>query len=209
MNKKEVIIKVRDNGTFKLNKFKIINIFNNKHFKLLYKNKMYDKEVNIKQIKQISQVVEALNINNKKRKYEYVYDKACEVLDSSFYGKNVCEFRNNKCIHDRVHNASEDGCCRNNKGNKKCMYLDNHLCTIKCLACKFHICHCIREKGLKYKVNDILVLKYILNIKQKIMIYNNFFMTKEENIKDLLSNSIIIWVFKKSKEKWIETNNKK
>lgn len=201
---KECIIKVNDDGSYKMPLQIKLRSLKNVNFKLLYKEKYYTKECNNKNIKQLTQVVEALNIKDKKERFEYAYDKACEILDSDFYGKNVCEFKSNKCIHDRMLNISNDGCCRSRDGKKACVYLKNHICSISCLACKFHICSFIRKKGLKYRINDILVLRYLLNWKQKIMAYLDFFKTKEEVIEDLLRNSIIIWALKKGEEKFFE-----
>ncbi len=201
---KEIVIKVNNNGLFKVPLFLRLRDSKKKKYKILYKNKYYESEQKDKNIMQISQVVEALNIKDKKKRLEYIYDRACDILDSDFYGKNVCEFKDNRCIHDRKFKVSCDGCCRSNDGKKYCMYLVNHRCSIRCLACKFHVCSCIRKKGLKYRVNDILVIKYLLNFRQKCICYLNFFKTKEETIKDLYKNSIILWAFKKNKEKFLE-----
>ena len=65
--KKRVIIKVDDDGK-------------------------YNKENKDKKIRQITQLVEALNIKNKSERLKFLYNKACDILDSDFYGKNVCQF---------------------------------------------------------------------------------------------------------------------
>lgn len=200
---KEVLIKVTDEGVYKIPRF--IKYFDNKNkeYKILYKGKIYKKESMQKEIRQITEVIEALNIKDKKERLKYVYDKACDILDDDFYGKNVCGFKNNKCIQDRTKENKCDGCCRCNDNKKHCMHLVNHICSTKCLACKFHICLNLKRLGYKYKVNDILVLKYLLNWKQKIMLYLDFFMTPEEVISDLYKNKIILWAFKKQKERFI------
>lgn len=193
--RKCIIIK-KVNGKYKISKFIRFKIRKNIDFKFEYQGKLYSKEIKSsnKEITQISLLIEALNIKDKKQRLEFVYDKSCDLLDDDFYGKNICEFKNNRCMHDRIHASSMDGCCRSNDNEKKCKYINNHMCSIRCLACKFHICYCVRQKGYKYKVNDILMLKYLYNWKQKIIAYNNFFMTKEETLKDVYRNSIIYWV---------------
>lgn len=200
MMTKSIVIK-KINGKYKIPKFIRFRIKKNKKYEFEYKGNLYDREIkDNKEIRQISLFVEALNIKDKKRRLEFIYDKSCDLLDDDFYGKNICEFKNNKCMHDRIHSSSMDGCCRSNDNNKKCKYIINHKCSIKCLACKFHICYCVRKKGYKYKVNDILMLKYLYNWKQKLIIYNDFFMTKQEVLKDVYRNSIIYWVlFTKTK----------
>lgn len=192
------------NGKYKIPRL-IRFLSGKRNFKFEYKNKLYDKELNEnKEIKQVSLLVEALNIKDKRKRLRFVYDKSCELLDDDFYGKNICEFKDNKCIHDRLYNASCDGCCKTNDGLRRCKYLENHRCKTKCLACKFHICHCIRQNGYKYKVNDIYMLKYIYNWKQKIIVYSNFFMTPEEVLDDVYKNSLIYWAFKKKKDYWVK-----
>lgn len=194
-------------GKYKVPKF-IRFVAGKRDFKFEYNGKLYNKELKTnKEVRQISLLVEALNIKDKRKRLKFIYDKSCELLDDDFYGKNICEFKNNKCIHDRKHNASCDGCCKTNDGARMCKYLKDHRCSTSCLACKFHICYCIRRKGYKYKINDIYMLKYLYNIKQKIIVYNDFFMTPEEVLEDIYKNSIILWTFRRKKEYWID--NKK
>ena len=75
----------------------------NHNFKLEYNGKLYDKEIKDNyEIRQISLLVEALNIKNRKERLEFVYDKTCELLDSRFQEENICQFKSNKCILDRI-----------------------------------------------------------------------------------------------------------
>lgn len=199
---KDVIIKVRDDGSYKMPLFVRLRSGKNKNFKLLYKNKYYTKACN-NDVMQLTQVIEALNIKDKKARLNYVYDKACEVLDSDFYGKNVCEFENNRCLKDRTYKHSCNGCCQSRDGSKRCMYLKKHRCEIACLACKFHICSHLRKKGIRYRVNDVLVLRYLLNWKQKVIVYLDFFKPKEQVVNDPIKNSIIMWGLRKEEEKFV------
>lgn len=202
---KKIILK-KVNGKYKI--FRFVNFFSKcYHFYYEYNGNLCDKYTNKdKELKQISLLVEALNIKNKKERIKFIYEKSCDLLDDDFYGKNICEFKNNKCIHDRVLNCSCDGCCKTNDGLKKCKYLVNHRCTIRCIACKFHICHCIRKKRYKIKVNDIYMIKYLYNWKQKIIIYNDFFIPEVEVLNHLYKNSIILWLFCKN-DAWIKNEN--
>lgn len=201
--KKEIIINVDDIGNYKISRFIRILDTKNKEYKVYYKGKYYKKESKDKKIRQITQLVEALNIKDKMKRLEYVYDKACDILDEDFYGKNVCKFKDNSCMQDRLKKEKTDGCCRCHNNKEHCIYLVNHRCTIRCMACKFHICACLKKLGFKYSVNDITVLKYLLNWKQKIIIYLDFFQTKEEVLKDIYKNSLIIWAFKKDRKNFI------
>lgn len=200
---KEVIIEVDSNGNYKIPKLIRLRDNKNKKYKVLYEGKYYEKEKLDKNIREITQLAEALNIKDKKQRLSYIYNKACDLLDSDFYGKNICNFKNNKCLHDRKDENKYDGCCQSNNG-KHCKYLKNHKCEVRCLACKFHICKELIKLGYKYRVNDILVLKYLLNFKQKIIVYLDYFMSEEEVLEDIYKNSIILWVLKKEKDKFIK-----
>ncbi len=198
---KKVVLKCV-NGIYKIPWFLKIYAGKRKYY-FEYKGKLYDKEIktNDKKVMQVSLLVNALNIRNKNERLSFIYDKSCDFLDEDFIHKNVCEFKCRKCIQDRLYNNLGGGCCCDSKNHSAmCPYLTKNGCSIKCLACKFHICKTLKKKGYKYHVNDIYMLKYLLNWKQKIMIYNDFFMTKDEVLKDLIRNSIIIWSFSKRKE---------
>ena len=61
--------------------------------------------------------ISALNAifqKNKFERYNYIYDTVCEYLDSYFYGKNLCDFKNNKCGEKR-NTSSTTGCCHHFK----------------------------------------------------------------------------------------------
>lgn len=199
---KEVIIKVDDDGNYKIPKFIRLRDNKNKKYKVLYKGKYYEKDdTNIK-IREVIQLVEALNIKDKNKRLSYIYNRACDFLDITFYEKNACKFKNNKCLHDRKDKDKCDGCCRSFCGTH-CKYLKNHRCEVRCLACKFHICRELTKLGYKYRVNDILVLKYLLNFRQKVIVYLDYFMSEEEVLADVRKNNIILWALKKEKDKFI------
>lgn len=48
-------------------------------------------------IDEVAFIKEAREIKNRKERIAFIYDKACEILDSQFKGINVCGFLNNKC----------------------------------------------------------------------------------------------------------------
>ena len=66
------------------------------------------------------------------------------------------------------------------------------------------ICSNLKKLGYKYNINDILVLKYLLNWKQKIIVYLDFFKTPEEVLLDVKKNSIIYWILKKEVDVFID-----
>lgn len=196
---KTIIIK-KVNEKYKVPK--LVKYRRNVNYLFEYNEKLYNKEIETtdKELKQISLLIEALNIKDKKKRLEFVYDKACDLLDNDFYGCNLCEFKNGKCMHDRKINSLGGGCCCNHDKSRACKHLTNIGCSTKCLACKFHICAMLKKQGYKFKVNDIYLIKYLYTWKQKIIIYNDFFMSKEEVLNDVYKNSLIRWLFTKDRE---------
>ena len=169
----------------------------NHEFKFEYKGKLYDKEIkDNKEIRQISLLVEACNIKKRKERIRFIYDASCDLLDDDFYGCNLCQFKNNQCFVNRMHKNSLDGCCRSRDNKSACKYLVKHKCTNRNLTCKIHICSYMKKRGYSYKLNDILMIKYLYSWKQKIFCYFNLFISKEDYLKDLYHNSFILWALK-------------
>lgn len=131
------------------------------------------------------------------KKYDYIYDKVCDYLDNEFTCKNICEFKNDKCIAKRNFNCT-CGCCRHYKSlfsNKliQCEYLVNKQCTTKCLTCKMFTCsYIVKNKKIKYRIKNIFLLNKFFNPIQKIIILMSFFTSKEKIIKRLLSSKTLI-----------------
>ena len=125
------------------------------------------------------------------QKYDYIYDKSCDYLDNEFKCKNICEFKNDKCIAKRNFNCT-CGCCRHYKSlfsNElvQCEYLVNKRCTTKCLVCKMFTCnYIVKNKKIEYRFKDIFLADKFFNPIQKIIILISFFTSKEKIIKRLL-----------------------
>ena len=130
--------------------------------------------------------------------YEDIYDKVCKHLDDEFYGKNVCDFQNNKC-GEKKNTSSLVGCCRPYKNKligpllpascnrvDACEYLDeDKKCSAECISCKLFTCDYLHKKGIQFKIRDIELLKDF-NIVQKYIIKYSVFTPKEKIIKRLL-----------------------
>lgn len=102
--------------------------------------------------------------------YNYIYDTVCDYLDSFFYGKNLCDFKNNKCGEKR-NTSSTWGCCRHYKVKMLgpltkfvlCEHLkEDYTCGAKCIGCKLFTCDYLQSKGIKFKIKDILLLDVFL-----------------------------------------------
>lgn len=141
--------------------------------------------------------VYAILKENKKERYNYIYDIVCDELDSYFYGKNFCDFKNNKCGEKRE-TSSTIGCCRHYKNKllgpllfnnfTRCEYLNlkDKKCKIKCISCKLFTCDYLKSKGIQFKIKDIFLLDTFFNPLQKYIIKISVYTPKDKIIKRLL-----------------------
>ena len=183
--KKEIIISDTDDMKTYLKWFRLYHLLNlNKELFTTYKYDALkiDREV-------LESLINAHNIKNKNKRLEYVYDTACSYIDDNYVSKNFCEFIDDQCLYQRNHKKSmnqKDGCCRN------CKYL-NYGCSQKALADKLFFCYYIRKVKKCPRLNDILILKYFLNIKQKAIAKTIIYYPREESIKALKRKSLLLW----------------
>ncbi len=139
--------------------------------------------------------INAIFYNTRYERYNYIYDTVCDYLDSYFYGKNLCDFKNNQCGEKR-NTTSTTGCCHHFKnkwlgpiGSKLvlCEYLkEDHSCSAKCISCKLFTCDYLEKKGIKFRIKDILLLKVFFNPLQKYFIKYMVFTPKDKIIKRLM-----------------------
>lgn len=157
----------------------------NLHITLNHKDIDIDKEKD-QRIISLYHIEKAINIKEKKKRYEYIYDVVCNYLDSCFQGKNLCEFKNNKCLGDRSKKFEKScGCC-NGKNRGTCQYLVDGHCTIQCMGCKLFTCPSLRKKGIKFRIKDIPLLNYFFNLRQKEVLAYTIFTPKEKVIERLI-----------------------
>ena len=138
--------------------------------------------------------INAIFFNTRHERYNYIYDTVCDYLDSFFYGKNLCDFKDNKCGEKR-NTAITIGCCRHFKIKLlgpltrliPCEYLkEDHTCDAKCISCKLFTCDYLRKKGVIFKIKDILLLDVFFNPVQKYFIKYMVFTPKEKILKKLM-----------------------
>ena len=139
--------------------------------------------------------INAIFYNTRYERYNYIYDTVCNYLDGYFYGKNLCDFKNNKCGEKRG-TSSTTGCCHHFKHKAlgpfsklvQCEYLnkENHTCDAKCLSCKLFTCDYLESKGIKFRIKDILLLNVFFNPLQKYFIKYMVFTPKEKILKRLM-----------------------
>ncbi len=138
--------------------------------------------------------INAIFFNTRYERYNYIYDTVCEYLDSYFYEKNLCDFKNNKC-GEKKNTSSTTGCCHHFKYKALgplsklvlCEYLkDDYTCGAKCISCKLFTCDYLEKKGIKFRIKDILLLDTFFNPIQKYYIKYMVFTPKEKILKKLM-----------------------
>lgn len=139
--------------------------------------------------------INAIFYKTRYERYNYIYDTACSYLDSYFYGKNICDFKNNKCGEKR-NTSFTTGCCHHFKHKALgpfsklvlCEYLnkENYTCDAKCLPCKLFTCYYLEKKCVKFRIKDILLLNVFFNPIQKYFIKYMVFTPKDNIIKRLM-----------------------
>ena len=134
------------------NKFlKKINIYK----RVLYYNTLFEVKNNINE-KNIDYITNALNMKNRKKRIEYVYDQSCKLIDRKNQGINICGFENGKCwVQRKIKNGKCNGCCR------KCIYQTSNGCSTKNLSCKLFNCTEVKSRYDVIRYNDLILLKLL------------------------------------------------
>ena len=154
---------------------------------LFYKNVTFIYNENKFEIKEI---INALNIKNRKKRLIYIFDTACRQIDDNCKYKNICGFKNGICInHQKLKKDYKNGCCR------WCLNQSTKGCTTQNLTCKLFNCTEVEKRCKMLTFEDINVLK-LLTRRQKAIVKSNYFTKKESYINDLYIGSFVIWEIK-------------
>ena len=153
----------------------------------------------------ILDALKAIEIDDLKEKYTFIYDSVFKQLDDIWSKKNYCNFCNNKCIATRMHKNIDqlDGCCYSFKMNNKlfstklikdkckCNFLgDDKRCTTQNISCKLFTCQYLKKaESFDIKLKDFLLIMAFFNSKQRLILKYNYFYSKEEIIDKLLEKS--------------------
>ena len=149
---------------------------------------------NNKDYKDFITAINAIFYNTKYERYNYIYDTVCDYLDGYFYGKNLCDFKDNQC-GEKKGTSSYIGCCHHFKCKPlgpltklvPCEYLSkDYKCGAKCLPCKLFTCIYLEKKGVKFRIKDILLLNVFFNPIQKYFIKYMVYTPKEKILKRLV-----------------------
>lgn len=185
MKKKDKVVIISD-------KYSVEDFYKNLIFyKLFNKNKefhiKYDIQISEEIQEELEQIIRVLNKKSKKERLGLIFDLACEQIDKLNVSQNFCEFKNNKCFTQKSKEGI-NGCCG------QCRYLINGNCTQNSIACKLYYCYKIKKNKKCPKINDINILKYFLNPKEKFVFSMALYENKEETIKSA-TRSILFKIF--------------
>ena len=133
--------------------------------------------------------------NSLYKRYEMIYDYICDNLDEEFMRKDICKFENDKCIFNRHDKSKYNimGCCYSFKYNglacyniSLCKHLKNRSCDAKCLGCKLFTCKYLKERGIIFKLDYMIIAKGFFNKQQRELLRTTFFVTKDEVMEKLM-----------------------
>ena len=177
MRKKQITIKSEQDYQKFLKRLKFYkSVFYQKTLFLLEANKSNE---------DLKEIIYALNIKKRKERITYIYDLACEKIDQTTKGKNICGFEHNQCyVQRKLKNGKCNGCCR------MCLYQTETGCTTQNLTCKLFNCSEVTKRYQIPTYQDLKILK-LLSLKNRMIIQDDYFSTREQVLKDLYSYSLI------------------
>lgn len=155
-------------------------------------NKVYydDKESNFKYTDEYfwyPLIATALNIKDEDKKYEYIFNKMCEILDSL---SKQCDFKCNQCIANRLKLSKYniDGCCYFSKDGQ-CQFLVEKKCMKKSISCKLYMCDYIeRQMKMRSLPKNYPLISYFFDRKQQEILQHSYKKNYEEIKNKLIYN---------------------
>lgn len=128
---------------------------------------------------ELKKLIELLNIKNRYKRIYTTVNEVCDYIDNYYKGKDLCKFKNNRCLCHRKKNLDYiNGCCR------KCFYQSNRGCTTKNFACKMFNCFYVKSTNKTLTYKDINLLK-ILTPFQVSILKDDYFRSVEDVSKDI------------------------
>ena len=167
--------------------------YNNNNIKFIINNYPQD----------VIPALKALSIDNRKKRYTFLYDVLFNSLDLLWDKQNPCKFCDDICIASRNHQSNhvENGCCYSFQYSRNplnfienievCQYLGNDKkCKTQNLSCKFFVCNYLKRNHIfDINMNEFLLIQVFFNYKQRLILKYNFFKSKEEILEKLLEEN--------------------
>jgi len=134
----------------------------------------------------IMPIINALNLKKRKERIFYIQNYVCDMIDNTYNGTNLCDFKCNQCrMHRKLKNDKLDGCCGN------CKYKSPLGCTTKNFACKMFYCSEVTKHHKLIMYKDIKILK-VLNLRQRIILKHAYFSSQDDVVNDMYIGSLFI-----------------
>ena len=154
----------------------------------------------------IDSIINALNIKNRKKRINFIYDQSCYLIDEKNKGINTCGFKNGRCyVQRKLKNGKCNGCCR------MCIYQTKNGCSTTNLTCKMFNCSEVKNRYEVIEYNDLKLLK-VLSLKNQIVIKTDYFSKREDVLRDLYSYTLTfsaLRIFYRLTKNFILFNRKK
>lgn len=180
---------------------KLLKKLKNNNYKIRYSGIEYNDNKLIGIVNNANQeiidCIKAIFIDDKDKKYDFIYDTICNQLDQKWIDENPCKFENNICIYERhFKNPRKNGCCYafwyKNYGSQitgvhQCEYLHpTEHCKNSNITCKLFVCPYLKKHtNFNIDIKENIMIQVFCNGYQKLVMKNNFFIPKNEFIEKL------------------------
>ena len=159
--------------------------------------------------KDIKKALYAISIKDERQRITYLYDEIFSYLDNIWKENNPCNFCNNRCVASIKGKTAhkENGCCYSfdysknpfklTENEKICKYLkEDKTCATQNISCKLFVCRYLRKNNIfNIDLNKIFLVNAFFNKHKKLVLKENFFVSKEEIINKLLEDDDYIPYF--------------
>ncbi|MBR2841082.1 MAG: hypothetical protein IKF01_04340 [Bacilli bacterium] len=142
----------------------------------LYRSILFKRVVFETDYPELNEIVCALNIKNRYKRYNYVYDETVKWINK-YYKNDLCMFKDNQCIVQRK-TGKINGCCM------YCPIVTENGCPSQNIACKLIYCKTALKNLKPLKLGEIPVVKCI-PFTRRLILRSDFFQTKEKVLDDL------------------------
>ena len=137
--------------------------------------------------KRVADIVTALNIKNRRKRIEYLFDRACDIIDAHNEAEGIiCHYNADGICEDPKHQTRKNGCCCH------CYLQSSSGCPSRNLSCKFYFCDHMCGKHRPLTMEDIDLLR-LFTASQREIIKNNVFVTRKAYINMLWIGSYLIF----------------
>ena len=171
---------------------------------------------------EIIDCLKAIEIQDKRERTTFLYEKLCDELDAVWKKFNPCNFCNGICAAGKTDKrySGPDGCCAKafdlsfwkepfavltQSKFFPCPYLgEKDGCTTQNAACKLFVCNYIKKNHLiELNPHEFIIYEACFSQKQRLILTYNFFRNKEQLLDKLLEEDRTPYYFYSSRMKYL------